>query len=284
MTHMSASTVRWRDWFGHSMLYVVLAVVAIVMLLPVIWILVTSFKPEAEIYRFPPQWWPTPFTLTNYQAVLQSSMPLYFLNSIIVAVGTIVLTLFIAMHAGYAVSRFRFPGKNTFLFLLMASHMMPGVANLVPTYLLAGKVGLLDTYAVLILVYSMWQTPLVVWLIQGFLESVPNSLDQAAMVDGYSRLGALYKVVLPLSKPGLAASAIVVFVYAWNEFILALTLTSRDDMRLAQVGLKYYISQYGIQWGELAAAVILSVIPVLVLFLLLQRWFVYGLTSGALKG
>src|SRR5581483_9818113 len=128
-------------------------------------------------------------------------MPLYFLNSIIVAVGTIVLTLFIAMHAGYAVSRFRFPGKNTFLFLLMASHMMPGVANLVRTYLRAGKVGLLDTHAVLILVYSMWQTPLVVWLIPGFLASVPHSLDQAAMVDGSSRLGALYKVLLPLTKP-----------------------------------------------------------------------------------
>ena len=130
----------------------------------------------------------------------------------------------------------------------------------------------------------MWQTPLVVWLIQGFLESVPTTLDHAAMVDGYSRLGALYKVVLPLSKPGLAASAIVVFVYAWNEFIMALTLTSGDDMRLAQVGLKYYISQFGIQWGELAAAVILSIIPVVLLFVFLQRWFVYGLTSGAMKG
>jgi ABC-type glycerol-3-phosphate transport system permease component len=262
----------------------VLAGVAIVMLTPVVWILVTSFKPEAEIYRFPPQWIPLQITLDNYKAVLQSSMPMYFVNSIVVACGTIVLTLFIAMHAGYAVSRFQFRGKNVFLFLLMASHMMPGVASLVPTYLLAGKLGLLDTYAVLILVYSMWQTPLVVWLIQGFLESVPATLDQAAMIDGYSRLGAFYRVVLPLSKPGLAASAIVVFVYAWNEFIMALTLTSADNMRLAQVGLKYYISQYGIQWGELAAAVILSIVPVLILFVLLQRWFVYGLTSGALKG
>lgn len=277
-------SVAARAWWRYGVLFPSLAAIALLMMLPILWLVVTSLKPEAEIYRFPPSWLPVPFTLDNYATVLGSSMPGYFLNSIIVAVGTIVLTLFIAMHAGYAVSRFQFRGKNVFLFLLMASHMVPGVANLVPVYLLAGKAGLLDTYAVLIIVYSMWQTPLVVWLIQGFLESVPTTLDHAAMVDGYSRVGALYKVVLPLSKPGLAASAIVVFVYAWNEFIMALTLTSRDDMRLAQVGLKYYISQFGIQWGELAAAVILSIIPVVLLFVLLQRWFVYGLTSGALKG
>lgn len=278
------NATRERSWWQHALVFAVLSTVAVVMVLPIAWLLVTSLKPEAEIYRFPPSWIPAPLTFDNYKAVLQSSMPGYFLNSIIVGAGTIVATLFIAMHAGYAVSRFSFPGKNVFLFLLMASHMMPGVANLVPVYLLAGKVGLLDSYLVLILVYSMWQTPLVVWLIQGFLESVPATLDHAAMVDGYSRLGALYRVVLPLSKPGLAASSIVVFVYAWNEFIMALTLTSTDDMRLAQVGLKYYVSQFGIQWGELAAAVMLSIVPVILLFLFLQRWFVYGLTSGALKG
>jgi ABC-type glycerol-3-phosphate transport system permease component len=265
-------------------IYVFLSAACLAMLVPVVWVWVTSLKPEDQIYVFPPRWLPTPVTFDHYVQVWRSSMPRYLLNSFLVAAGTIGLTLFVAMHAGYAVSRFKFRGKNLFLFLLMASHMMPGVANLVPIYLLASGLGLLDTYLVLILVYSMWQTPLVVWLIQGFLENVPSSLDQAAMVDGYSRLGALYRVVLPLSKPGLAASAIVVFVYAWNEFIIALTLTSSDDMRLAQVGLHYYISQFGIQWGELTAAVVLTVIPVLVLFLLLQRWFIFGMTSGALKG
>ncbi len=265
-------------------IYLFLTGVCAVLFLPIAWVVVTSLKPEGQIYLFPPRWLPSPPTPDHYVQVWQSSMPRYFFNSLLVATLTIVLTLAVAMLAGYAVSRFRFRGKNLFLFLLMVSHMMPGVANLVPIYLLASRLGLLDTYLVLILVYSMWQTPLVVWLIQGFLESVPLSLDHAAMVDGYSRLGALFRVVLPLSRPGLAASAIIVFVYAWNEFIIALTLTSTDDMRLVQVGLRYYISQFGIQWGELTAAVVLSIVPVIVVFLLLQRWFIYGMTSGALKG
>jgi len=195
-----------------SALFLVLAAVSLAMLLPVLWIVVTSFKPDAQIYAVTATWLPQPPTVDHYVAVWNSSMPRYFANSFLVAGASIVLTLFVAMHAGYAVSRFRFRGMNVFLFLLMASHMMPGVANLVPIYLLGGKTGLLDTYAILILVYSMWQTPLVVWLIRGFLESVPSNLDRAALVDGYSRLGALYRVVIPLSKPGLAASAIVVFV------------------------------------------------------------------------
>lgn len=265
-------------------IYLFLGGLSAVLMLPMAWVVVTSLKPEEQIYVFPPRWIPSPLTLAHYAQVWQSSMPRYFFNSLLVATLTILLTLAVALLAGYAVSRFRFRGKNLFLFLLMVSHMMPGVANLVPIYLLASRFGLLDTYLVLILVYSMWQTPLVVWLIQGFLENVPSSLDHAAMVDGYSRLGALWRVVLPLCKPGLAASAIIVFVYAWNEFIIALTLTSGDEMRLVQVGLRYYISQFGIQWGELTAAVVLSIIPVIVVFLLLQRWFIYGMTSGALKG
>ncbi|MBW3097204.1 carbohydrate ABC transporter permease [Pseudohoeflea coraliihabitans] len=273
-----------RQKLRHGILFLTLSGITVLMLLPFIWVIITSLKPESQVYVFPPEWVPSPVTLENYQAVWASNMPLYLFNSTIVAVGSIILTLIVSIHAAYAVSRFKFRGMNVFMFLLIASHMIPGVANLVPTYLLASKMNLLDTYIVLILVYSMWQTPLVVWLIQGFLQNVPQSLDKAAMVDGYSRLGAMYRVVVPLSKPGLAAAAIVVFVYAWNEFVIALTLTSSDEMRLAQVGLKYYISQFGIQWGELTAAVVLSTIPVLLLFILLQKWFIYGLTSGAMKG
>ena len=276
--------IDWRRALLRTGIYLLLGIVCAATLLPIAWVAVTSLKPEEQIYIFPPTWVPAPATLQHYLQVSRSGMPRYFANSFLVAAGTIALTLFVALHAGYAVSRFRFRGKNLFLFLLMASHMMPGVANLVPIYLLASGLGLLDTYLVLILVYSMWQTPLVVWLIQGFLENVPSTLDGAAMVDGYSRLGALFRVVLPLSRPGLAASAIIVFVYAWNEYIIALTLTSTDEMRLVQVGLRYYISQFGIQWGELTAAVVLSIVPVIVVFLLLQRWFIYGMTSGALKG
>jgi ABC-type glycerol-3-phosphate transport system permease component len=264
--------------------YLVLLALCVPMVVPIIWVTVTSLKPEPQIYAFPPRWIPWPMSGEHYARVWNSRMPRYFLNSLVTASATVIVTLAVGVHAAYAVSRFEFPGKRVFLFSLIASEMMPGAATLVPVFLIAGRLGLLNTYFVLILVYSAWQTPLVVWFMQGILDNVPSNLDRAAMVDGHSRIGVLYRVILPLSKPGIAAAAIMVFIAAWNEFILALILTSSDDMRLVPVAMYYYISQYGIVWGELTASAVLSIIPVVCMFVVLQKWFIYGMTSGALKG
>ena len=254
------------------------------MLLPIFWTLSTSLKPNGEILAFPPRWLPNHPTFVHYLAVLKSDMPQYFLNSFIITAGTLTLTLGLALHVSYAVTRYNFRLKKMFMILLLCAMMMPGVANLIPIYLLANEVDLLDTYILLIVVYSAWLLPTAVWILAEYFRSIPDSLDKAALVDGYSRWYAFYRICLPLSRPGQAAAAIMVFVFVWNEFIIALTLTSSNAKRPVQVGLHYYLTVLCIEWGEFTAAVIISLLPVVVLFVLFQRSFVSGMTTGAIKG
>ena len=264
--------------------HALLILACLVTTFPIYWGIATSLKGAESVVAFPPEWVPDPITFENYRAVLQSEMPRYYANSLIVGVATIVVTLFIALHAGYAAARFQFRGKGALLFLILCTIMIPGIAVLIPLYMLSAKLGLHNTYLVLILIYSAGQVPTALWLMQGFFESVPEELEEAALVDGASRLRALYFIALPLTRPGLAAAAVVIFVYVWNEFILAVTLTATNEMRTVPVGLYFYITAYGIEWGKLLAGVGFAVIPVLVLFVLLQRSFIKGLTAGATKG
>ena len=252
---------------------------------PIYWIVNTSLKLERNNVTFPPQWWPNPVSLQQYISVLlQSTLPRNYLNAAVLAIGTSLLVLVVGIHAGYAAARFRFRGKNTLLFILLSTVMVPGIVTLIPLYLLAVRLGLHDTYIFLILVYAAWQTPTVVWILRAFFEGIPRELDESALIDGCSRLGAFYRIVLPLSQPGLAAAAILVSVWVWNEFIIALNLTASDATRPLTVGLFFFLSEAGIQWGKLAAGASVALLPVIVLFLLLQRRFIQGLTAGATKG
>lgn len=265
--------------------YAALLLASAFALAPVYWVVGTSLKPEDRIVSYPPQWWPNPVTLEHYWNVLtQSALPRNYLNSLLLAVGTILLVLVLGAHAGYAAARFEFRGKNGLLFVLLATVMIPGIVTLIPVYLMAVQLGLHDTYLVLVLVFAAWQTPTVVWLLRAFFENVPRELDEAALIDGCSRLGAFYRVVLPLSQPGLAAAAILVFVWVWNEFIIALNLTASNATRPLTVGLFFFVGESGIQWGKMAAAASIALIPVVGVFALLQRRFIQGLTAGATKG
>jgi len=252
---------------------------------PIVWAVLTSLKQEASIFLYPPRWIPDPVTLENYAHVFYSShMPRYFLNSLFVVLMTILLSLTLSSHGGYAAARFAFKGKNALLFMILLTVMIPGIVVLIPLYMLATQVGLLDTYWALIFVYTAWQIPTVLWFMRGFFETIPQELEEAALIDGCSRLQAFYRIIWPLTRPGLAAAAIIVFVNVWNEFIIALTLTTSDAKRLVPIGLYYYIGAYGIEWGKLMAAVCMALIPVIVLFIFLQRSFIRGLSSGAIKG
>lgn len=265
--------------------YGFLIAVALLVLLPIAWVVSTSLKPAESVVAYPPRWLPDRPTLAHYGTVwLGSNMPRYFLNSVGISLATILVTLVAGGLGGYAAARFRFPGKTALLFLLLATVMIPGIVILVPLYMVLTRVGLFNSYLGLVLVYSAWQVPTVLWLMRGFFENVPRELEEAALVDGCTRLGALVRVILPISQPGFSAAAIVVFIWVWNEFIIALTLTSADELRIVPVGLYYYISQFGIDWGPLMAGVSLALLPVLVVFALLQRRFIQGLTSGATKG
>lgn len=262
----------------------ILAATALFCLFPIAWALITSLKTESSVVAYPPRWWPDPVSLESYRLVFQSRMPRYYLNSALVAACTLALTLGLGSLGGYAAARLEFRGKRAVLFTLLATIMIPGIVVLVPLYLMANQVGLQDSYLGLVLVYSGWQVPTAVWLMRGFFEAIPKDLEEAALIDGCTPFQAFARVLLPLTRPGLAATAIVVFIWVWNEFIIALTLTASDEMRLVPVGLYLYVSSFGVEWGPLMAAVCVALLPVIFLFVLLQRQFIQGLTSGGIKG
>lgn len=275
--------VRVRRIVKDVMIYSTLVLAGAIAVFPVLWGVVTSLKTDRAIAEFPPQWIPDPATMEHYRQVM-GSMGSYVLNTGLVAGLTILATIAVAAHGAYAAARADFPLKRFLLFVILATMMIPGVAVLVPLYVVASHLGLFNTYSVLVIIYSAWLIPMVLWLLRGFFETLPRELEDAAIIDGCSRLGVLYRISGPLVLPGISASAIVVFIFVWNEFILALSMTTSEDLRMVTVGVYYYITAYGIEWGKLMAAVCIALLPVLVVFLVLQKGFIQGMTSGATRG
>jgi ABC-type glycerol-3-phosphate transport system permease component len=270
---------------GEIATYGILVIAVLFVLAPIAWGVSTSMKSASDIFSVTPQWIPPTVNFDNYLKVFSNSMFLrYIVNSVIVVVCALLFSTILAAHAAYAVSRFRFRGRDLLLFLVWATVMLPGVAIIVPLYLVAVDLGIYDTLFVVVLAYSAWLIPTLIWLLQGFVDAVPYELEEAAMIDGCSRLKAFYLIVLPLLRPGLAAAAVLVFVTIWNDFLLSFSLTLKDEHRLLQTGIYMFINESGIEWGPLTAAVIGSTVPVAIVFALLQRTFIRGLTGGAVKG
>ncbi|MBA2277495.1 MAG: carbohydrate ABC transporter permease [Chloroflexia bacterium] len=266
--------------------YVLLTVVTLVALFPLFWTLSTSLTPRELVYQWPPKIWPSSPTLGAYTDIIgQRQFLVSFANSFIVSVGTVVLSLVAGTLAAYRFARSRFPGKNFILFMLIATTMIPGLSNLIPLYVLMRNIGLLNTHLALILIYTASFLPLVVWLMKGFIESIPEELDESAIIDGASRWQVLIRIILPLSGPGLAAAATLTFVAAWNEFLVALTMIQTPDQRTIQPTIQLFVGYYEqTEWTLIAAATLIACVPVVILFLLLQRALIAGLTAGAVKG
>lgn len=271
--------VRLLDYLG-------IALILLFSLFPFYWMVTSSLKPAKEIFASPPTWIPREWTLDNYAALLSSgpNFPRYFLNSFIIAAGTVLLTLLFAISAAYAFSRYRFRGNRPLSLLFLATQFFPLTVVMVPLYIIISSLGLFNSYLGLIISYLVFALPLAVWLLIGVFESVPKELEEAAIVDGCSRAKALWKVALPLSSSGIAAVAIYVFMLAWNEFVLALTLTSEDRMRTIQVGMASFFDQYGTRYDLLMSAGTLTSIPVVILFFFMQKQFVRNALAGAVKG
>ncbi len=271
---------RWPEilrWTG-------LLAVGLIVLAPFLWSLSTSLKPRADVLKMPPEFVPWPFTLENYQGILTAGFPRYLLNSTIVALCSVAVVVLVSVHAGYAAARYEFRGKAAMLFLILTGMAMGELSTVLPLYFFGSRLRLLDTYGILILANSAFIAPLAIWFLQGYFRSIPPQIEEAALIDGASRTGALYRVVLPSAIPGLVTVSLISFVHSWNEFILALVLTSSGTMRTVPVGIHLFLTDYGVEWGSITAAGILSILPVLALFLLLQRHFLRGLTAGATTG
>jgi ABC-type glycerol-3-phosphate transport system permease component len=253
-------------------------------LVPILWALSTSLKPPGEINVYPPTLFPHHITFENYvKGVLTPKFLRYLLNTAVVFLVSLGLCLVLSAHAAHAASRFKFRGGSAMLLLMLATIMIPGVAIVVPLYLMTVWVGLYDTIWALVFVYSAWLTPTLVWLLRGFVASIPVELEEAARIDGCTRIGAFYRITLPLLQPGLVAGTVLVFANIWNEFLIGYCLVLSDSTRLVQVGLYFFITEVGIEWGRLMAGAIVASLPIIVLYACLQRAFVQGLSAGAVK-
>ena len=254
-------------------------------LAPIVWLLITSFKTEEEIVSTTLTYYPHNPTIHNYIDIWNQSGLLNLMsNSLLTTVYTVVMCIVVGTLASYSFSQYKFPGKQGLLVFYLVVRMFPAVLMIVPLFLIMRFFGLLDTSIGLAIAYTSFLMPLFIWMMKGFFDAVPVELEKAARIDGCTRIGALVRVVMPLVRNGLAATAIFVAIAAWNEYMFALMLTTSSGSRTWPVGLQLMIGEFQLPWGLLAAGGIVSIIPVFILFALVQRTMVRGLTAGAVKG
>lgn len=267
--------------------YALLAVAVVVAVAPVYWMLTISIKTEVDQFASPPRWFDFSPTLAHYiDAFSTRSFGSFLLTSAIVAALSTLCAMTIGTLAAYALARFRLPaGLNKRLSLwILSTRMFPPIVTAVPLFLMMRDLRLLNTLASLVVVYTAFNLPFVVWMMVGFFRELPRELEEAAMVDGDSRLGALRRVVLPLAAPGLAATAVFCLIVSWNEFLLALVLTQTEAAMTLPVGIAGRVTQYEIKWGVMSAAGVVAMMPILVFALSVQKYLVRGLSLGAVKG
>lgn len=254
-------------------------------LFPIYWLVKISVTPDQLIYTEGTALWPSTATLGNFTTVIfQTDFLVFFRNSLIVSLGTAVVTTLIAAAAGYAFSRFDFRGKRIVIALMLLTQMFPLLMIIAPIYRLVASMGLLNSLSSLILVYTAFNIPFATFLMQSFFDGIPKDLEDAAMMDGCTRFQALRKVILPLTLPGLGATLGFIFTAAWSEVLFALMLINSNDKMTFPVGLLTFVSKFSVDWGQMMAAGVLALVPSCLFFVFIQRYLVQGLTSGAVKG
>ena len=268
-----------------SIVWLAAIVVAVNGFFPAVWILLTSLKTETELIMSPITYLPTAPTLANYQIAFTAQPILRFMwNSLVVAGLSTALCVFVSALAAYALTRLRMPHRNLVMSLLLAVAMFPLISQMVPLFKVMRELGLLNTYPALILPYAVLSLPVCTLVMASFFQDIPPDLEAAAMVDGCSRVGALFRIVMPLSAPGVFTAAILAFVNAWDEFLLALTMMNRVSMRTLSVGITLYQGEFAFPWPLISAALIIAIVPICIIIAVFQERVVGGLTSGGVKG
>jgi ABC-type glycerol-3-phosphate transport system permease component len=275
--------VRWmlrRGW-----LYVCALAVTAFALFPIYYVLITSLKPRSEIYTRTPDLWPSDPQWDQYTRVLgEGHVGRALLNSLIVAGASTAICVVIAGMAAYALARLQVPFRRTLMMLILTTQMFPLVVLIIPLFVLMRNADLIGTYQGLVIAYLAFTVPLAIWIMRGFIVTIPEELEHAAMIDGATRVGAMFRVILPIAAPGLVATATLSFIAAWNEFMLALTFMNEEEKKTLPLVLQQFVGRGDVDWGAVMATSVIYTLPVVIFFLLLRKRLMLGMTAGAVKG
>lgn len=273
-----------KKWYVKLLIMIALLFGACYAAFPILWMLLSSFKPNAEIFAWPPTWISENFSLKAYAAIFQNPEQVrFFINSYCIAILVVILTLVIGILASYSFSRFDFRGKALINTLIVSVQAVPPITLLIPYLSLIVTLRLYNTYWALILTYLLFTLPYAILMTTGYFNTLPKDLDEAVMIDGGSRWKALWGVLVPTAIPGLVSVGMYTFMQAWNEYLFALALTKTNDMRTVPVGINLLMGQHAYEWNQMMAMSVLGSLPVLILFLFFQRYFIAGMTAGAVK-
>jgi ABC-type glycerol-3-phosphate transport system permease component len=265
--------------------YVALLLAVVVILFPLFWMFSSSFKGQTELFARNQTFLPKVWTLENYINVwFNTDFPLYFWNSFYIAVLTTLLTVIFSVYASYAIARLQFRGRNAFGIMLLVTQMFPHIMLVLPLFHIIRGIGLFNTHASLIVSYTAFSLPFAIWMLRSFFAAIPVELEDAAAVDGATLMETLHKVILPLAGPGIAAVAMYTFIQAWNEFLFALVFLQSQNLRTLPLGLASFQEEFSYRWDLMMAGGSIVSVPVLLFFLLMQRFIVQGLLGGAVKG
>lgn len=261
-----------------------LAALLFFVLFPLLWVLSTALKGKAETFASPPTFIPRVPTLENFVSIWKTrNFQTYYKNSIFVSVLTTLICLTLANLAGYGFSRFRMRMGNSLLMFILVSQMVPGVLFVIPYFIMMGKLGLINSHAALIVAHTSFALPFTTWMLNGYYNSIPRSLDEAGLIDGCDRAQVFARVVLPLTMPGNMATLIFAFMQSWNEYLFSVSLVTVDRMYTVPVGIAMFMGEYQTQWNELMAASLVASVPIILLYMLVDRHLISGLTAGSIR-
>ena len=282
---MKLSSVRISDTLIKLAVWIFLVAVSLYCVFPFVWMLSTSLKTEAEAFRIPPTWIPLKPTVDSFIGIwVRKNFGIYFFNSTVISLATAVLSTFFGALAGYGFSRFFFRGRRFLIGFFLATQMLPGVLLVGPYFKILSRIGLYDTRTGLIVAFLTICLPFSTWMMKGFIDKVPIAMDQSAMVDGCSRLGIFFRIILPVVAPGMVATILFAFLLAWGDLLWALCITTSEPMITVTLGIARTVGEFRIIWPMLMAGSLVGGMPAIILYVFLQRLLVQGLTAGAVKG
>ncbi|WP_207123334.1 carbohydrate ABC transporter permease [Actinocatenispora comari] len=282
---VASAAARRRGRGGRVGAVVAVVVIGCFGLLPVYWLLVTAFSPTGDVFAFPPHLVPRHLTLSHFDNLLHTPKLLrYLLNSVVVSLITAALSVIVSAYCGYSFAKFRYAGRRSLMYLVLASQMFPQALLLITIYLVFSATGLLNSYLALVLSFTTFTLPLCIWMLKGFFDTIPDELIEAARMDGAPTRTIIHRIMMPIAAPGLIAAGLFAFIRGWNDFIFALTLAGPDRQTLPPGLVNTYVGEFQTAWPDLMAASLVTSLPVVIAFVVLQRHLVAGLASGAVKG